>query len=168
MARMTWPHAPLARLTLAALAVGLLGACSRPFVLPLPPPPHRDHITASYESTWRALIRALAAENVPLRAVARDSGVIASDDIISPIGVYADCGRLGAVALEGDALVNFTVFVQSNGNAGTDVLVNSKMRTQGWRRGDSGRIRTEPIYQCTSTGRWEANLLDSLRRLVKE
>jgi len=168
MSRMTRrPRAPLACLTLAALAVGLLGACSRPFVLPLPPPPHRDQVGASYEDTWRALIRALAAENVPLRAVARDSGVIASDDIVSPIGVYADCGRLGAVPLEGDAAVAFTMFVQANGGS-TDVQVNSKMRTQGWRRGDSGRLKYEPVYQCSSTGRWESNLMDTIRRMVKE
>ena len=90
----------------AVVALGALAGCARPFVLPLPPPPFRDQVPAAYDATWRALIRALAAENVPLRTVARDSGVIASDDIISPIGVYADCGRLGAVALEGDALVD--------------------------------------------------------------
>jgi len=168
MARMTRrPRAPLACSTIAVLGVVLLGACSRPFVLPLPPPPHRDQITASFEATWRALIRALAAENVPLRAVARDSGVIASDDIIAPIGVYADCGRLGAVALEGDAAVAFTMFVQENGGT-TDVQVNSKMRTQGWRRGDWGRLKSEPVYQCSSTGRWESNLMDTIRRMVRE
>lgn len=160
--------APRAILLGAGLVLVGLAGCSRVFVLPLPPPPFRDQVAASYELTWSALIRALAADNVPLRTVAKDSGVISSDDIMSPIGVYADCGRLGAVALEGDALVNFTVFVQPNGSSGTDVLVNSKMRTQGWRRGESGRIKADPIYQCTSTGRWEANLLDSLRRLVKE
>ena len=47
-----------------------------------------------------ALIRALAMDNVPLRTIAKDSGVIATDDFASPIGVYADCGRLGDVVLE--------------------------------------------------------------------
>lgn len=155
-------------LAAAGIALAAVAGCSRPFVLPLPPPPYRDQVPASYETTWRALIRALAADNVPLRAVAKDSGVISSDDMVSPIGVYADCGRLGAVSLEGDALVTFTVFVQANGGTATDVQVNYKMRTQGWRRGDSGSLKSEPVYQCASTGRWEANLLDTLRRLVKE
>jgi hypothetical protein len=159
---------PLALLTLGGLILMPTVGCSRPFVLPLPPPPYRDQVSASYESTWRALIKALAAENVQLRAVAKDSGVLSSDDLVSPIGVYADCGRLGAVALEGDALVTFTVFVQPNGNQATDVQVNAKMRTQGWRRGDSGSLKSEPVYPCASTGRWEANLMDTLRRLVKE
>ncbi len=159
---------PLAALALTALAVMALGGCARPFISPILPPPYRDQVEAPYDATWKALIRALAADNVPLRTVAKDSGVISSDDIVSPIGVFADCGRLGAVSLEGEALVTFTVFVQANGSSATDVQVNSKMRTQAHRRGDSGSLRSDPVYQCASTGRWEANLVDVVRRLVKE
>ena len=162
------PASPFALLALVGLGVGVLAGCARPFVLPLPPPPYRDQVGASYDLTWRALIRALAAENVPLRTVAKDSGVISSDDIVSPIGVYADCGRLGAVPLEGEALVNFTLFVQANGAGSTDLQVNSKMRTQAYRRGDSGSLRSDRVFQCASTGRWEANLADAVRRLIKE
>ncbi len=167
---MTGPGRPslTAAMALLALAAVGLGACARSFVSPILPPPYRDRVEAPYDVTWRALIRALAADNVPLRTVARDSGVISSDDIVSPIGVFADCGRLGAVALEGEALVTFTVFVHSNGGQVTDLQVNSKMRTQAHRRGDSGRLRSDPVYQCASTGRWEANLLDAVRRLVRE
>ena len=93
---------------------------------------------------------------------------LASDEIVSPIGVYADCGRIGDVALEGDAVVSFTVFVQANGGRATDVQVNAKMRTQAWRRGDSGKLNSEMVYACASTGRWEANLVDNIRRLVDE
>ncbi|MDP2626234.1 MAG: hypothetical protein Q8Q58_04910 [Candidatus Rokubacteria bacterium] len=158
----------LAILALTALAVMALLACARLFISPILPPPYRDQVEAPYDATWKALIRALAADNVPLRTVAKDSGVISSDDIVSPIGVFADCGRLGAVGLEGEALVTFTVFVQSNGGTTTDVQVNAKMRTQAHRRGDSGKLRSDPVYRCASTGRWEANLVDAVRRLVKE
>lgn len=162
----------MAGMTLRALGLGcmllVLGACSRPFVSPILPPPHRDQVAATYEATWRALIRALAYENVPLRAVAKDSDVLSSDEMVSPIGVYADCGRLGTVALEGDAVVSFTVFVQANGGDNTDVQVNAKMRTQAWRRGDSGKLNSDTVYVCASTGRWEANLVDTIRRFVAE
>jgi hypothetical protein len=166
---MTRPrHSSVARLSLAGLALLGLAGCSRPFVLPLPEPPYKNRAVASYDATWRALIRALANENVPLRAVAKDSGVIASDDFVSPIGVYADCGRLGDVAIEGEALVAFTVFVQPNGVSGTDIQVNAKMRTQAYRRGSSGKLKSDRVFQCVSTGRFEANLADTVRRLVKE
>src|SRR5688500_7344691 len=65
-------------MVISALA---LAACARPHVSPLSPPPYRAEIPAAYERTWTALVRALARENLPLRAIARDSGVIASDDL---------------------------------------------------------------------------------------
>jgi hypothetical protein len=156
-------------LLLAAAGVALLAAgCAGPFISPIAPPPFRDETPAPYDATWRALIRALALENVPLRTVAKDSGVISSDDFVSPIGVYADCGRQGDVQLEGEALVAFTIFVQPNGADRTAIQVNSKMRTQAYRRGGSGKLKSDQVFQCVSTGRWEANLLDTVRRLVRE
>ena len=142
----------------------LAGGCAA-YISPLQPPPYRDQIAAPYDVTWSALIRALAFDNVPLRAVAKDSGVISSDDIVSPIGVYADCGSMGDTSLEGEALVTFTVFVRPNGRA-TDLQINSKMRT--FRLGKPGSLKPNSNYGCVSTTRWEPNLVDSVRRLVKE
>jgi hypothetical protein len=152
---------------LPVLLAAATAACSGALVSPLTPPPYRSAVPAPYDTTWTALIRALARENVPLRAVAKDSGVVASDDFFSPIGVYADCGRRGDREVDGEALVAFTIFLQPNGNA-TDIQVNSNMRSQAFRRGASGSLWPQPVYQCASTGRWEANLLDSVRRLVTE
>src|SRR5581483_4840826 len=154
------------RAVLAAVAL-TLGACGRLYVSPLPPPPYRAEIPAPYDVTWRAIVRALAQQNVPLRAIARDSGVIASDEFITPINLYADCGQLGGDQLEGEAIVSFTLFAEPNGKT-TRVQVNSKMRTQAHRRGTSGKLRPSPVYQCASTGRFEANLLDAVRDFVKE
>jgi hypothetical protein len=151
---------------LALLALGASGCAGR-YISPLPPPPYRAEISSAYDRTWRALIRSLAAQNVPLRAVARDSGVIASDDMVTPIGLYADCGRISDDRIEGEAIVSYTVFASANG-AATSVQVNSKMRTQAHRKGGSGKLRPTPVYQCASTGRFELNLLDAVRDLVKE
>lgn len=149
----------------AGVAWTMAGGCAA-YIWPLQPPPYRDQIAAPYEVTWNALIRTLAYDNVPLRVVAKDSGVIASDDIVSPIGVYSDCGRKGDNPLEGEALVTFTIFVRPNG-ATTDLQINSKMRT--FRLGKPGSsLKPDPNYECVSTTRWEPNLVDSLRRLVKE
>ena len=145
----------------------MVAGCTRPYVSPLAPPPHRAEIGAAYDATWAALVRALAKENVPLRAIARDSGVIASDDFVAPIGVYADCGRIGDDLIEGEALVSFTLFAEPNG-ARTKIQVNSKMRTHMHRKGSSGKLRPEPVFQCASTGRFEANLLDAVGELVKD
>ena len=152
------------RLSGVALGALLAGGCAS-YISPLQPPPYRDHVAASYDVTWDALIRALAYDNVPLRAVARDSGVIASDDFVSPIGVYADCGSMGDKPLEGETLVSFTVFVRANGGT-TDLQINSKMRT--FRLGRPGKLKPDPNYGCVSTTRWEPNLVDAVRRYVKE
>jgi hypothetical protein len=155
-------------LLLAGLALVGAAGCSRPFISPILPAPYLDQVSAPYEATWKALIKALAMENVPLRTVAKDSGVVSSDDIVSPIGVYADCGRLGSTQIEGEALVAFTVFVQPDGGRSTALQVNSKMHTRGYRRGNSGKLKSDRVFQCASTGRFEANLVDAVRRLVKE
>jgi len=137
--------AACARLTVLAGVTVLLGACSGLYVSPLAPPPYQVDIAARYDATWAAVVRALARENVPIRAIARDSGVIASDDFIAPIGVYADCGRVGGELVEGEALVAFTLFAEPNGTW-TRVLVNSKMRTHMQRKGSSGTLRPMPVY----------------------
>ena len=168
MVGMTQPRGRHVAAITAACALVALGGCAGPFISPIEPPPVRDEAPASYDSTWRALVRALAGENVPLRVVAKDSGVISSDDFISPIGVYTDCGRIGEALLEGEALVAFTLFVQPGRDGATLIQVNSKMRTHAYRRGSSGSLKTDRVFECVSTGRWEANLLDSVRRLVKE
>jgi hypothetical protein len=149
------------------LPVLALSGCGRPHVSPLAPPPYRAEIPAAYERTWTAMVKALARENLPLRAIARDSGVIASDDFVTPIGLWADCGTVGDDRLEGEALVSFTLFAEANG-ATTLVQVNSKMRTQAHRKGRSGKLKPMPVYPCASTGRFEANLVDTVRDLVKE
>ena len=152
---------------MASLALALT-ACARPHISPLAPPPYRAEVEAGYERTWSALVRALARENLPLRAIARDSGVIASDDAITPIGLWADCGTLGDDRVEGEAIVSFTMFVEPNGSASTRVQVNSKMRTQAHRKGSSGKLKPLPVFPCASTGRFEANLLETVRDLVRE
>ena len=147
------------------MAVSVLG-CARPHVSPLAPPPYRAAVAAGYDVTWTALVRSFAKQNLPLRAIARDSGVIASDDVVTPIGLYADCGRIGDDRLEGEALVTFTVFAEPEG-PNTRLQINSSMRTQAHRKGSSGKLKTTPVYQCASTGRFEANLVDAVREAVK-
>jgi hypothetical protein len=152
-------------LGLGVLALWLSG-CGGLYVSPLSPPPYRADVRAPYDAAWTGLVHALAKSNIPLRAIARDSGVIASDEFVSPIGALADCGRIGGDRIEGEAAVSFTIFVEDNGPE-TRLLINSKMRTQAWRRGSSGSLKPAPVYQCASTGRFEANLFESLQETTK-
>jgi len=159
-------RAPAAALV---LPLGLLavGACSKPYVAPVLPGPYRGEVEAPYDAAWRALVRALAQENVQVRAIARDSGVIASEAVPTTIGLYADCGRFGDELVEGDAQVAYTIFVQSVSPTRTSVQVNTRMRAESYARG-SGKPKPRPALACASTGRWEANLLDSVRALLRQ
>lgn len=150
------------------LVLGLLalGACSKPYVAPLLPGPYTERIEAPYEAVWRALVRALARDNVQIGAIARDSGVIASEAVPTTIGLYADCGRFGDATVEGEAQVAFTIFAQAVSSTQTTVQVNTRMRTETYARGSGKPKRRDPLM-CASTGRWEANLLDTVRALLR-
>lgn len=152
---------------LAAVAALCLAGCGSLYVSPLSPPPYRSDVRAPYDAAWYGLVHALAKANIPLRAIARDSGVIASDEFVTPIGLFADCGRIGDDRIEGEAIVSFTIFAEDNGPE-TRLLINSKMRTQIARRGSSGKLQPIPVYQCVSTGRFEANLLDAVQESTKK
>lgn len=147
---------------------GLLAAagCSRPYVAPLLPGVYTERIDAPYDAVWLALVRALARENVQVRAIARDSGVIASEAVPTTIGLYADCGRFGDERVEGDAQVAFTIFVEAISPTQTAVQVNTRMRTDAYAKG-SGKPKARPPLTCASTGRWEANFLDTVRALLR-
>jgi hypothetical protein len=159
---------PLAAFGPPVLVLALLGlgACSKPYVAPVLPGPYREQIDASYEDVWRALVRALAQENVQIRALARDSGVIASEAVPTTIGLYADCGRFGDSSVEGDAQVAYTIFVQPVSTSRTAVQVNTRMRTENYAKG-SGKAKPRDALACASTGRWEANLLDTVRAFLR-
>jgi hypothetical protein len=140
--------------------------CARPYVAPILPGPYTEQIEAPYDAVWRALVRALARENVQVRAIARDSGVIASEAVPTTIGLYADCGRFGDERVEGDAQVAFTIYVEATSATRTAVQVNTRMRTDAYARGDRPP-KPRPSLACASTGRWEANLLDTVRMLLR-
>jgi hypothetical protein len=160
------PRASRARVLLGLAGLAALAGCSRPYVAPLLPGPYTEQIEAPYDAVWRALVRALARENVQVRAIARDSGVIASEAVPTTIGLYADCGRFGDERVEGDAQVAFTIYVEAVSPTRTAVQVNTRMRTDAYARGD-GRPKPRPSLACASTGRWEANLLDTVRMLLR-
>jgi hypothetical protein len=149
-------------------AIGLLAfaGCSRAYVAPVRPSAYTEQLDAPYDAVWRALVRALARENVQIRTIARDSGVIASEAVPTTIGLYADCGRFGDERVEGDADVAFTIFVEAVSATQTAVQVNTRMQTDTYTRG-SGPPKPRPGIPCASTGRWEANLLDTVRALLR-
>jgi hypothetical protein len=151
---------------IGAMGLLALAGCTRAYVAPVLPSAYTEQIEAPYDAVWRALVRALARENVQIRTIARDSGVIASEAVPTTIGLYADCGRFGDERVQGDAQVAFTIFVEAVSTMQTAVQVNTRMRTDTYTRG-SGPPKPRAGLPCASTGRWEANLLDTVRALLR-
>lgn len=147
------------------LGLLLLAACGHPYVSPILPGPYRQTFDAPTDTVWQAMIRVFARENIPVKAIARDSGVLASEDLPTTIGLFADCGSFGGSRVEGQALVNFTIFVQAVGSSHSQVQINTKMRTElyGWSALFGGGVKPRTPLSCSSTGRWEANLMDAIR-----
>jgi len=155
-----------AHVLVGAIGLAALAGCSRAYVAPVLSSAYTEQIEAPYDAVWRALVRALARENVQIRALARDSGVIASEAVPTTIGLYADCGRFGDGRVQGDAQVAFTIFVEAVSTTQTAVQVNTRMRTDMYTRGE-GPPKPRAALSCASTGRWEANLLDTVRALLR-
>src|SRR4029078_10086396 len=105
-------------------------------------------------------------ETVEVGRLGRDAGVIASEAVPTTIGLYADCGRFGEERVEGDAQVAFTIFVEAISSTQTAVQVNTRMRTDTYTRG-SGPPKPRSGLPCASPGSWEANLLDTVRTLMR-
>ena len=70
-----------AHVLVGAIGLAALAGCSRAYVAPVLSSAYTEQIEAPYDAVWRALVRALARENVQIRALARDSGVIASEAV---------------------------------------------------------------------------------------
>lgn len=153
---------------LLGMLLAALPACGRPYVSPILAGPHRETFDAPMSTVWQAMIRVFAKENIPVKTISRDSGVVASDDLPTTIGLYADCGNFGGSRVEGQALVNFTIFVQPLDSTHTQVQINTKMRTElyGWSALFGGGVKPRVPLVCSSTGRWEANLMDAIRAAV--
>ena len=154
MMRMTRPS----RRHVAALArpwrlVVALGGCSRPVVSPIAPPPYRDEVGRGLR---RDLARARPGARRRERAAARGGQGLrrASRPTTSsrPIGVYADCGadrrRCGSRARR--MVLVHAVRAARTARGYPDVQVNTKMRTHAYRRGGSGKLKTDPRVSSAS------------------
>ncbi len=112
----------------------------------------------SYDQTWQDVVAVFAQNNIQIKNIAKDSGVIYAeggnfDDTM------ADCGSPGLLIVSGRH-VNFNVFVRSLG-VSTQVSVNTNF-TENLRFGNN--FATMSTMRCTSYGRIETFILNSIGR----
>ena len=108
-----------------------------------------------YDQVWEDLVSFFASNNIPIKNIAKDSGVIYAESTRFDDS-YADCGKPGIMAVVGRK-ANFNVFVNRSG-AKPAVSVNTDFTE--FRRFDTAQT----TVQCNSKGIIEARLLDSVRQ----
>ncbi|OBY58221.1 hypothetical protein [Pseudomonas sp. AU12215] len=144
------------RATVAALGVLVLSGCASVA------PKHYEVTSsrvyeASYDQVWSNLVAILAKANVPLKQIAKDSGVIYVDALKFD-DRQADCGSPGMLKpIARFGTVN--ILVQPVGNR-QQVTVNTSFTETRY----NGFDYSTSQVQCNSKGQFEAALLDAIGR----
>lgn len=114
----------------------------------------------SYDSVWDAVITYFAAQNIPIKTIAKDSGVIFAETtaLDAPSSGFADCGKadIGVAIVANYA--RFNVYVK-HGDGRQVVSVNA---TFAQTRNNNLRHVSGLNYDCTSTGKLETTMLQSI------
>lgn len=115
---------------------------------------------ASFDSVWDAVIAYFATQNIPIKTIAKDSGVIFAETtaLDSASSGFADCGKadIGVVIVANYA--RFNVYVK-RGEARQAVSVNA---TFAQTRNNNLRHVSGLNFDCTSTGKLETTMLQSI------
>lgn len=139
----------------AVLAAALLAGCVTP-----PKPTAFDNsvtISRSKDAVWESLIGYFTANNIQVKTIEKDSGVIYAERMAfdTGIGDLADCGK-SAFEVDVGSTVGLNVFARSISASVTEVTVNAQFQVA---RMFDGQTRS---YPCLSKGRLEAEILAAI------
>lgn len=140
--------------SLISLALMATGACA---TLPT------DHsvtktktYAASKDAVWTELVRFFAQNNISIKTIEKDSGVIFAETQNIAGTSIADCGKPDAFTIETGRVGNFNVFA-SERNAATEVTINTAFTAS---HRDMNNI-VKP-FPCNSTGQLERMIFNGL------
>jgi len=124
---------------------------------------------ADYDKVWESIIEAFAQNNVPIRTLDKNSGLVVSEDQYVPFTTrygtkivdteYCDCGGGGSLQSYSELSGKFNVFVKSLSASETEVQVNAFFKARVY-----NDLSGAPIgwLNCTSTGAFESKLFSVL------
>ncbi len=148
---------------IATLAIGLLSACAT-----YTPPADNNidktkTVNASFAKTWQNATEWFANNNVPIKNIVKDSGLIATDYQLGTDSSYLDCGTVGTYEAFGDKKVNLNVIVKALTSTTTSVRANV-FGTGTITRADlyGNSVGAPKAIDCVSTGKLESDLFDAL------
>lgn len=118
----------------------------------------------NYEEMWDRAIEYFANRGIPLKNVAKDSGLIATDYGMAAGEGILDCGEPGTTQFFGDIDVNINVILRDQGSDSTYVRVNvfgtaELLSHDGI---NPNRVLARETVRCESTGLFESEVLAAL------
>lgn len=138
------------KINIAIILAALLTSCATP------PKSYTYNKTViykkSYDEVWTKVIEYFANTNIPIKNVAKDSGIVTAEKMRYDIS-YADCGRSMNTIVNKTGV--FNVFVKSI-PSGTSVSINtdySLIQQSSW---DGSMMQ----ISCNSTGKIEQEILN--------
>ena len=113
-------------------------------------------VKSEFDKSWEAVISYFAKNNISIKTLEKESGIIAAEVQAFPKG-WIDCGKagFGAELLDPPAGA-FNVFVREVSDGTCEIQVNASFSIEKY---DTFSNRSAGRVSCNSTGEFEAGLL---------
>jgi len=143
------------KMTTLIVTALLLSSCAT-YTPPISRPATNENINVKYEKAWDRATEFFASNNIPIKNIAKDSGVIASEYGLKESGGYIDCGSIsGPGKAMYDWTANINVILRDNKNDTTKMQVNVFGSVLIANTNAYGQVLTNYGYEkksCVSTG----------------
>lgn len=115
-------------------------------------------INKSYDDVWAKLTQYFTLKGTPLKNIDKSNGFISTEYDFQDIPDVMDCGD-GGIQTEPKATINILVVKKDDAtNVTINVFYDCHLKYFGWTSGADNRV------PCTSTGKFETELLDFISK----
>lgn len=124
-------------------------------------------IYSDFDNVWNRTIEWFALQGTPIKQLAKESGFISTDMVLSRDNNYMDCGSGGAGLFYSvdvqDPTGTFNIYVKKLEEEKVEININCFFNTVASVRDNrSGYTTASANKECNSTGRLEKDFLDSI------
>ena len=120
-------------------------------------------VSSNFDTVWQNATDWFANNNVPIKNIVKDSGLIATDYKLGADSSFIDCGTVGTYEVFADKTVNLNVLVKEIGANEISVRVNvfgtGVISTADLYGNSTGRTRS---IDCVSTGKLETEMFSAV------
>lgn len=117
-------------------------------------------VNKSFDDVWSRATEYFANNNIPIKNVAKDSGLITTEYRLSANSNYLDCGDGGIFSKIDDKLLNLNTVVKRADTGGTDIRINVFGSGRATPTSLTGSVSgSSQTVDCRSTGQLEGEIL---------